>query len=115
MTKSKSAPSAVEQLLGCGCFQGLAFVAYQWICFVQAWNTVLMAFGKVMPTKWGFENANDTGIGPLNGTRDPCKCLESANGCTNFTWEGDFYSIVPHVSRKLCKPSARQSGVKNMG
>jgi len=55
-----------------------------------------MAFGKAMPAKWSFENANENGTSLLNGTRDACECRKSNTGCGNFTWEGDFYSIVPH-------------------
>lgn len=87
MKKQPATPSAVEQVLGCGSFQGLAFLCYQWVVMVQAWNTVFMAFGKVVPTKWTFGN----------GTEASCECLQSAEGCGNFTWVADFYSIVPHV------------------
>jgi OCT family organic cation transporter-like MFS transporter 4/5 len=96
--KSNVAPSAVEKLLGCGRFQGLTFLCYQWIVFVQAWNMVFMVFGKSMPTRWSFENENSNTTIYGNGTGNlfSCECLQSKNGCKNFTWSSDFYSIVPH-------------------
>jgi MFS family permease len=100
MAKSTSAPSAVEKLLGCGRFQGLTFLCYQWLVFVQAWNTVFMVFGKAVPARWSFGNADggNASFANANETKDTfsCECLHTADGCRNFTWESDFYSIVPH-------------------
>lgn len=104
--KSTQSSSAVEKLLGCGRFQGLTFLCYQWICCCSAWNMVFMAFGKAMPKKWSFENSISNNVSEYgNGTANlfSCKCLEMPGGCQNFTWEGDFYSIVPHVSKSRLK------------
>lgn len=97
--KKSSAPN-VETLLGCGCFQALIFLCLQWTGFVLACNMLFMAFGKAMPGHWA---CLDEGAGAYeNGTKYnqelQCSAINSDTGCTNFTWKGDFYSIVPHVS-----------------
>src|SRR4051794_4804686 len=87
-----------KRFWGCGYFQGLIFVCLQWAGFVQACNMIYMA-SKATPARWACLDNGGEAIGAVeNGTRSDeelqCSIINSPTGCKNFTWTGDFYSIV---------------------
>lgn len=92
----------IENLLGCGCFQFFVFLCFQWAFLIQSCNTLFMAFAKAMPSQWTCLDGSESFAPFVNGTELnvtlQCEYINSPGGCQNFTWIGEFYSIVPHVS-----------------
>lgn len=95
---SRDTSAAIEATIGCGKFQFLVYICYQWIVFAQAWNMVAMLFSKVQPTWTCLDE--DASYNPIlwNSSKDERakQCAIRAT-CTNLTYSHSYHSFVAEV------------------
>lgn len=97
MTPSLVKPAGmntIDTYLGCGCYQAIHFLLFQFINFVNAFNMAgMMVFGKVEPKWTCLDWNNDTSSTNLT----QCERLKN-DSCQNMTLTSDFNSVAMDVS-----------------